>query len=98
MKKKFNITGVCYEHIHYMMDVSQKMREVMEMVYGGDYFIINRPRQYGKTTTLFLIEKTLKLSDDYIVIRLNFQGIDEKWHESDKNFAKMFRPVQLKKR
>ena len=90
MKKKFNITGVCYEQIHYMMDVSQKMREVMEMVYGGDYFIINRPRQYGKTTTLFLIERALEKSTDYITINLNFQGIDEKWHKSDENFAMMF--------
>jgi len=89
-QKKFNITGVCYEPIHYMMDVSQKMSEVMDMVYGGDYFIINRPRQFGKTTTLFLIEKELAKSSDYITINLNFQGIDEKWHESDENFAKMF--------
>jgi len=37
-----------------------------------------------------LIEKELAKSSDYITINLNFQGIDEKWHESDENFAKMF--------
>jgi hypothetical protein len=73
-----------------MMDVSQKMNAIMKMVEVGDYFIINRPRQYGKTTTLFLIEKELNKNVDYICIRLNFQGIDEQWHQSDQSFAKMF--------
>ncbi|MCB9293534.1 MAG: hypothetical protein H6559_10490 [Lewinellaceae bacterium] len=55
MKKKFNITWVCYPSMHYMMDTSQKMKEIMAMVEGGEYFIINRPRQYGKTTALFKV-------------------------------------------
>ena len=32
MKKKFNITGVCYPSMHYMMDTSQKMKEIMAML------------------------------------------------------------------
>ena len=90
MKKKFNITGVCYPHLHYMMDTSQKLKEVMAMVEEGEYFIINRPRQYGKTTTLFLLAEELTKSADYIAIEMNFQGIDEQWHESDQAFAQMF--------
>lgn len=90
MKKKFNITGVCYPHLHYMMDNSQKMREVMEMVEDGEYFVINRPRQYGKTTTIHLLSEQLKHSDDYLPIRMNFQGMDSKWLQSDEAFAEMF--------
>ena len=90
MKKKFNITGVCYPHLHYMMDNSQKVKKALAMVEDGDYFVINRPRQYGKTTMLFFLSDALENSDDYFPFRLNFQGIDAKWHESDQAFAKMF--------
>jgi hypothetical protein len=53
MSKKFNITGNCRAEKHYMADVSKKLERVYAMVEAGDYFIINRPRQYGKTTMLF---------------------------------------------
>lgn len=90
MKKKFNITGVCYPHLHYMMDTSEKLKEVMDMVETGEYFIINRPRQYGKTTTIFLLANELRKTEAYLPIELNFQGIDEQWHQSDVAFANMF--------
>lgn len=90
MKKKFNITGVCYPSMHYMMDTSQKMKEIMAMVEGGEYFIINRPRQYGKTTALYLLGEELRKLEDYLPIEMNFQGIDEQWHQSDQAFAQMF--------
>jgi hypothetical protein len=90
MKKQFNITGNCFAHIHYMMDNSQKVAKVYDLVEYGHYFCITRPRQYGKTTTLFAIEEKLWQLTDYLPIRLNFQGIDHKWHKSDTSFAKMF--------
>jgi hypothetical protein len=90
MKKKFNITGNCYVSKHYMMDNSQKVAKVYELVEEGAYFSINRPRQYGKTTTLFAIDEKLNKTEEYLSIRMNFQGIDQKWHESDGNFAQMF--------
>lgn len=37
----------------------------------GSYFVINRGRQYGKTTTLAALEEYLQ--DDYIVLSLDFQ-------------------------
>ncbi len=89
MKKKFNITGNCYAEKHYMMDNSAKIDKVYELVEEGKYFVINRPRQYGKTTTLMAVEKKLFESTAYFPIRLNFQGIDQKYYESDSAFAKM---------
>ena len=73
-----------------MMDVAQKMKDTRAMVEDGDYFIINRPRQYGKTTTLSLLAETLNQSEEYVPIEMNFQGIDEQWHQSDKAFAQLF--------
>jgi hypothetical protein len=86
-KKRFNVTGNCYPHLHYMMDISAKMKKVDELIDYGDYFTISRPRQYGKTTLLFAIEDKLKNSEEYLPILLNFQGLDEKADVSDSSFA-----------
>ena len=51
MKKKFTITGKCIPSQDYMADVSKQLAQTLDMVEIGEYFIINRPRQYGKTTT-----------------------------------------------
>ena len=53
MKKKFNVTGLCIPNKHYVADVSKKLGKTYNMVVEGEYFIINRPRQYGKTTMLY---------------------------------------------
>ncbi|MDX2246438.1 MAG: AAA-like domain-containing protein, partial [Bacteroidia bacterium] len=90
MKKRFNITGTCYPDQHYMMDNRAKLADVLRMVEDGEYFIINRPRQYGKTTTLFALHRILAQKEEYLPIRLDFQGVDEKWHASDEAFARMF--------
>jgi hypothetical protein len=89
MKKEFNITGACYPHLHYMMDTRAKMTAIIDMVERGKYFIINRPRQYGKTTVLFGLNDTLNKEPDYLPLEMNFQGIDEQWHETDGAFARM---------
>ncbi|MEY4934816.1 MAG: hypothetical protein RIS64_1175 [Bacteroidota bacterium] len=53
MSKEFNVTGKCIAAKHYMADVSAKMADTVKLVEKGNYFIINCPRQYGKTTTLY---------------------------------------------
>ncbi len=90
MKKQFNITGTCYSDVHYMMDNSAKLAQIMELVEQGNYFSINRPRQYGKTTMLSFIADHLNQTENYSPISLNFQGIDTKFHESDTAFGQMF--------
>ena len=59
MKKRFNVTGTCIPEKHYMVDISEKLKNIVKLVDNEEYFIINRPRQYGKTTTL--IETKLDL-------------------------------------
>ena len=88
MKKQFNTTGTCFPQFHYMMDNSKKIEQVMELIDSGSYFTINRPRQYGKTTTLNFLYNKLDKSNNHIPISLSLQGVDEKWHESDKMFAR----------
>lgn len=59
MAKYFNVTGICIPEKHYMVDISATVRMITEtLVDRGAYFTINRARQYGKTTTLYLLEKS----------------------------------------
>ena len=57
--KKFNTTGVCIPSKHYMVDLSERVREIKKLVDDGKYFTINRARQYGKTTTIDALGKAL---------------------------------------
>ncbi|MCP5496860.1 MAG: AAA family ATPase [Leptospiraceae bacterium] len=83
--KKFNITGLCIPEKHYMVDTSKKVLKIIEMIDKGKYFIINRPRQYGKTTTLFMLERALK--DRYLLISTSFEGLGETKFETEENFS-----------
>jgi len=84
--RKFNVTGLCVPGKHYMADTSEKIRQIMAMVEQGDYFTINRGRQYGKTTTLSLLEKGLP--KEYTVIKVSFEGVDDSVFETPENFCK----------
>ncbi len=90
MQKRFNITGRCFPEQHYMADVSKKMAATLKMVEYGSYFIINRPRQYGKTTTLFWIYKTLKERANYVVFNISFEGVGDVFFSSEKDFCQGF--------
>ena len=56
--RKFNVTGLCIPGKHYMANISGKIDEIIKMVDEGLYFTINRPRQYGKTTTMLMLSKS----------------------------------------
>ncbi|WP_330665136.1 hypothetical protein [Tepidibacter sp.] len=57
MKKAFNTTGTCIPSMHYMVDIKDKLDNIENIIDKGNYFVINRPRQYGKTTTYILTKK-----------------------------------------
>ena len=76
MAKRFCVTGTCIPEKNYMVDISGRIdRITKDYVEQGQYFTINRARQYGKTTTLFLLER--KLRKDYLVLSLSFEAADE---------------------
>ncbi len=76
MPKKFNVTGVCIPHLHYMVNTHKQIDTIIsDYIDNGSYFTINRARQFGKTTTLYLLEQYLK--ERYTVIRLSFEAADE---------------------
>jgi hypothetical protein len=83
--KYFNVTGLCIPEKHYMVDISSKVKKIMEMVDRGDYFTINRPRQFGKTTTFN--ELVEELNKKYIVIKTSFEGIGDDLFETEEKFC-----------
>lgn len=90
MPKKFNTTGVCIPKKHFMADVSEKVKQVVAMIEQGDYFAINRPRQYGKTTMLYLLFKYFQTREDYLVFKISFEGIGKKSYDNEALFGKHF--------
>jgi hypothetical protein len=90
MSKKFNITGLCFPDKHYMADVSGKLARTFAMVEDGDYFIINRPRQYGKTTMLYHLADRLRKTGEYIVFNISFEGIGDDIFKEEAVFSQGF--------
>lgn len=88
MERSFNITEACNPQEHYMVNLDSRLAEIKKMVDAGKYFVINRGRQYGKTTTLKALEQYL--SEQYIVIRMDFQFLDASDFENAKIFVKAF--------
>jgi hypothetical protein len=83
--KRFNTTGVCISDTDFMVDISKKIDEIECMVDRGEYFIINRPRQYGKTTVLSQLSK--KLENKYLILRTSFEGIGDAIFENEEIFS-----------
>ena len=88
--KHFNITGICHPDNCFMVDTKNKIDQILEMVYKKSYFVINRPRQYGKTTTMFLLEQRLLQSDEYLPIFTSFESLDNSSFETPEKFTKKF--------
>lgn len=89
MRRYFNTEGVCMPDIHYMVRIDERLEKIKRLyVDRGKYFVINRGRQYGKTTTLMALEKYLK--DDYIVLFMDFQDMSDDSFKSGSIFACSF--------
>ena len=88
MERSFNITGACNPQEHYMVNLNSRLAEIKKMVDAGKYFVINRGRQYGKTTTLKALEQYL--SDSYIVLGMDFQFISHSNFENEETFSRAF--------
>lgn len=73
-----------------MADTSRKFARVMAMVEAGDYFVVNRPRQYGKTTMLYQLSDALSRSGEYLVFNLSFEGIGDAVFQDEALFTQSF--------
>jgi len=88
--KTFHITGTCIPEENYMVDTTGKLDQIMSMIEKKEYFVINRPRQYGKTTTIYLLRKRLLKSKDYLPIKMSFEGFDDSIFKTPETFCPTF--------
>ncbi|MBR3159170.1 MAG: AAA-like domain-containing protein [Atopobiaceae bacterium] len=86
--REFNSTGLCVPRKHYMVDISDRVAQMRAMVERGDYFCVNRARQYGKTTTLVALEDAL--AHDYAVVGLDFQALSHADFATEGHFVDAF--------
>ena len=79
---------MCIPSKHYMVDPSERVKQIKKLVDDGKYFTINRARQYGKTTTLNALK--LYLEREYSVLSLDFQGIGRAGYATEERFVQEF--------
>lgn len=84
--KYFNTEGSCNPKEHYMVCLDDRLGYIKKMLVDRKkYFIINRGRQYGKTTTLRALEKYLK--EEYLVLSLDFQQLGSEDFADEATFS-----------
>ena len=88
MNRYFNITGCCNPQEHYMVNLDSRLAQIKKMVDRGQYFSINKGRQYGKTTILKALREYLK--NDYVVISMDFQFVSTSEFATENRFVKAF--------
>lgn len=89
MRRYFNTEGQCEPDMHYMVRLDDRLKKIKERyVDRGSYFVINRGRQYGKTTTLRALAEYLRA--DYAVISLDFQKLSDANFRDEYAFATAF--------
>jgi hypothetical protein len=71
-----------------MVDISGKIAQIKQLIDKGIYLTINRGRQFGKTTTLDMIERIM--AEEYQVINISFGGVGSAVFESEEGFCGMF--------
>lgn len=86
MKRRFNINGSCNPKRHYMVEIGDRIAQIKKnYVDYGSYFVINKGRQYGKTTTLQALAEYL--SEEYFVFSLDFQEMPDEKFQAGETFS-----------
>ena len=86
--KTFNTTGLCVPEHDYMVDITDRLKVMKKMIAEGQYFTVNRGRQYGKTTTFAALERYLR--NEYYMVGMDFQDFGESSFETEEKFCKDF--------
>ena len=88
MGKRFNDVGLCRPSQHYMVNIKGRLEKIKKLIDEGAYFVMNRARQYGKSTTLAALRNYL--SNEYTVILLSFQRLSTAKFRDEHTFAVAF--------
>ena len=92
MERYFNTEGSCNPEEHYMVKLDRRLEQIKKMLVDRKkYFVINRGRQYGKTTTLRSLKKYL--AEEYMVVSLDFQELGTAEFADEMTFARAFADI-----
>lgn len=58
-----------------MVNIESRLQKIEKLIGRGEYFMIHKARQYGKTTTLHMLAD--RLSEKYAVFSISFEGMGE---------------------
>ena len=94
MGKVFNITADCKPELHYMVNIDSRLKKIKELIDKGEYFAINRARQYGKTTTLRGLSRFLQ--KEYLVADMDFQTFGDAKFKNENVFSMAFARVFIR--
>ncbi|MBN2443852.1 MAG: AAA-like domain-containing protein [Spirochaetales bacterium] len=89
MDKDFNFMGTCIPEMHYMVNISSKLEPALKLIAKGKYLTLHYPRQFGKTTTLLLLERELE-KRGYLPVSISFEGIGDVVFANEKIFGQTF--------
>ncbi|MCI5150099.1 MAG: hypothetical protein D3916_12040, partial [Candidatus Electrothrix sp. MAN1_4] len=90
MAKKFHYTGTCIPERHFTVDISAKLDAVMELINAREYFTVNRPRQYGKSTFMFLLAQRLRSETEHLALKISFEALGRSAFADEATFSAAF--------
>lgn len=89
VRRYFNTEGACRPEEHYMVALDTRLEWIKTMLVDRKkYFVINKGRQFGKTTTLKALAKYL--ATDYVIFSLDFQKMGTITFGDETTFSKGF--------
>ena len=75
MNRFFNTAGPCVPGEHYLLDASERLLEVVELILRKQYFVIHAARQSGKTTLLLDLRKTLEAEGKHRALYCSLESL-----------------------
>ncbi len=73
MPRWFNTAGPCRDDIHYLLPATRRLPNLERLIAQENYFVIQAPRQVGKTTAMLALAKQLTESGKYTAVMLSVE-------------------------
>lgn len=86
--KRFNVLGPCVPEIDYMVDLSDKIRKVKALIDEEYYFEGTCPRQFRKSTMLYMLER--ELDHSLIGVSFSFESFSIQSFTAGDSFCSIF--------
>ncbi|MDP6118114.1 MAG: AAA-like domain-containing protein [Planctomycetota bacterium] len=76
MKRRFNTTGPCIPHDHYMLPAQARLADLKDVIDQKLFFVIHAARQTGKTTLIQDLVRELNEGDEYYALYTTLETVE----------------------